>query len=190
MADPIVRGYARTKEQEAALRAHGLPAKAVFLEERGAETLEACLSTFRDRPGTLVVAHDMRLLGSSKRAVATVMARLEKAGIRVRDISNPEDTTVAEQVQRANVAISGSRFQGDRRRAKRQGRDGGKTKGRAAWGFRETLAPAWLVDNLVDCSGLSWEDRVSILGDKIPESTLRRHYGAANRRERRKAKWL
>ena len=55
MADDkeIVRGYAKTKEQEAALIAHGLLAKAVYLEERGAETLEACLATFRDRPGIL-----------------------------------------------------------------------------------------------------------------------------------------
>ena len=70
----IVRGYAKTKEQEAALIAHGLLAKAIYLEERGAETLEACLATFRDRPGTLLIAYDLRALGASKRAVAEIMA--------------------------------------------------------------------------------------------------------------------
>lgn len=184
MTSPVTRGYARTKEQEAALRAHGLPAKAIYLEARGAETLEACLSSFRDRPGALVIAYDLRLLGSSKRAVADIMARLEKVGIRVRDIAHPEDDTQAAMIQRANVAISGSRFQGDRPRARRQGRAGGHAKGTAAAGARSGLAPAWVVNAIVDHPALSWAIRLELLAPHFSESTLRRHYGARNAAKR------
>jgi hypothetical protein len=174
----IIRAYAKTKEQVEALKGYGLPDKAIFWEDRGAETLEACLATFRDRPGTLLIAHDLRVLGTSKRALAAVMDRLERAQIKVRDISHPEDETQAAMIQRANVAISGSRFQGDRPRARKQGRAGGRAKGAAAWGAREGLAPTWLVDNIVNFPGLSWNDRLMILGGKFTEPTLRRHYGA------------
>ena len=182
MADDkeIVRGYAKTKEQEAALIAHGLLAKAIYLEERGAETLEACLATFRGRPGTLLIAHDLRALGASKRAVAEIMDRLELAKIRVQDISHPTDQTNAALIQRANVAISGARFHGDRPRARRQGRAGGHAKGVAAEGARSGLAPSWLVDRIVDHQALSWALRVELLAPHFSESTLRRHYGARN----------
>lgn len=79
----IVRGFAKTKEQMQALKDHGLPDRAIYLDGRGAETLETCLSSFRDRPGTLVIARDLRLVSDTKRGVADFMARMELASIRV-----------------------------------------------------------------------------------------------------------
>lgn len=180
----IERGYARTREQVAALKAHGLDARHIYLEGHGAETLEACLDSFRDRPGALLLAHDLRALAPSKRAIAAIMDRLERNGIRVWDITRPDLVTQAALVQCANVAISGARFQGDRPRARRQGRKGGVAKGLAAEGDRCALAPRWLVDRIVDHPALNWATRMDLLGPHFSESTLRRHYGAraTNRR--------
>lgn len=174
----IARGFARTPEQLKAIQAHGLDDRAIYMDGRGAETLEACVDSFRSRPGTLVIAHDLRVFGASKRAIAAFMDEIEKLSIKVRDLSNPEDLTHAAMIQRANVAISGSRFRGDRKRARRQGRDGGMAKGRAAQARRDQLSPQWLIDRIVDHPSIPWPLKRELLEPHFPESTLRRHYGA------------
>lgn len=183
MADikEIVRGFARTKEQETAIRAYGLPARAIFAEGVGAESLEACLSTFRDRPGRLVIARDMRIFGETKRLVSAAMKRLEQAGIRVVDITHPEDATISQLLERAHIAISSTRFSGDRPRARRQGRDGGFAKGRCAQARRDSFVPPRMVDQIVDEPTIPWTVKVRILSPHFSESTLRRRYGAARR---------
>ena len=64
------RGFCKTKEQERELIAYGLPARAIFMDGRGAENLELCLESFRDRPGTLILAADIRMFGATRRKVA------------------------------------------------------------------------------------------------------------------------
>jgi hypothetical protein len=172
-----IRGFCRHKQQEADILGYGVPARAIFFDSRGAETLDHCLASFRGRPGTLVIAHDLRLLGGTKRQVADIMATLEKSGIKVIDLSHPEDTTVAQQIQTANVAISGSRFQGDRKRAKQQGREGGRGKGKSAWNKRDDIAPKWLVDRITDHRGVPWAVKLELLAPHFSEATLRRRYG-------------
>ena len=183
MTDLIIRAYARTKEQEAVIRGHGLPAKAIFLDGRGAETFDRCLSTFRGRPGRLLIAHDLRVFGSKRPLVAAVMARLERSRIAVIDLSNPYDTTISQMLARANRLIAGGRFP-DRRRACRMGRRGGIGKGRAAAARRDGLADGWLVDNIVDDPDLTWAQRLRLLSPHFSEATLRRWYGAANAAKR------
>lgn len=176
----VTRGFCLTKDMAAALAGFGLPAKAIYQDGRGAEDLEACLASFRDRRGTLVIAPDLRVFGTSKQAVANVMARLERAGIEVVDAIHPQDQTVAEKLQRAFKAISGSRFR-DRRRAKRQGRAGGLARGLAAQDARDGTIPREVVARIVQHNALPWKVKLEILGPGFSESTLRRRYsrGAA-----------
>lgn len=180
-ADPknkgIVRGFATNKTQLADLTNFGLDDHAIYLAGRGAEGLEACLESFRSRPGRLVIAHDLRVFGQAKRTVAEIMARLEKAQIHVTDILHPEDITVAQMVQRAQVAISGARFS-DRRKARRMGAKGGLGKGVAAWISREGYAHKWLIDRIVDHREIPWRLKLELLTPHFSESTLRRRYGS------------
>jgi hypothetical protein len=185
MIDAVIRAFARNKEQQAALRAHGVPARSIFMDGVPGETFDRCLATFRGRPGTLLIAHDLRVFGGTKRLIADTMARLELAGTRVADITHPEDATVAHLLQRANVLISGSRFSGDRPRARRQGRDGGFAKGHAERGRRSSVAPNWLVDRIVDEASIPWKLKAQILSPHFSLSTLRRHYGSVRSGRRR-----
>lgn len=172
-----IRGFCRNKAQEDALKADGLTARQIFMADRGAESLDHCIASYRSRPGILILAHDLRALGATKRQVADVMAKLEKAAIKVTDITNPADTTVAQLIQRANVAISGARLGGDQPRAKKQGRAGGKRKGEMAWNKRDDIAPKWLIDRIVDCRDIEWDTKAELLAPHFTKSTLRRHYG-------------
>lgn len=174
----IERAFCTTKDQAAHLREYGLSDKSVWFGGRGAETLDRCVATFRGRPGTLIVAHDLRVFAASKRAVAAVMGRLEDLHIRVVDISHPEDTTVAALMQRASIAISGTRFR-DRRTAKRMGRAGGLANGTSADAKRAEIAPAWLLRNIVADRDIPWPVKLRILNGKISSATLRRHYSNA-----------
>lgn len=171
------RAYARNKEQAQWLKSHGLPDKAIYLQGRGAEDLDECLASFRGRVGKLIIAHDLRVFGEAKKDVAAVMTRLEKARIRVVDVSHPGDTTIAEMVQRASIAISGTRFR-DRRTAKRMGRAGGLGRGIGAQNLREGFAPTWLVNRIVDAREIRWPLKVELLAPHFTQATLRRHYGA------------
>jgi hypothetical protein len=171
------RGFCRNREQEADILAHGVPAKAVFMADRGAEGLESCIATFRGRPGVLIISHDLRVFGATKRQVAEVMSQLESLGIKVHDLTHPEDTTTAKMLHRANVAISGARLGGDRKRARKQGRTGGKAKGKWAWDRRDELAPRWLLDRIVDHRAIPWEVKLQVLQPHFTEATLRRRYG-------------
>lgn len=171
----IERAFCRNKEQATWLLKHGLPEKAIYQDGRGAENLDECIASFRGRPGKLVIAHDLRVFGDSKREVAATMARLEKAHIRVVDISHPGDVTVSEMLHRANQAIAGYRFR-DRRMARKRGSEGGTAKGLAEERARAGIAPDWLIRNLVAEQEISWPIKIRVLGGKISQSTLRRKY--------------
>ncbi len=173
----IKRGYCRTKQQEAEILASGIPPRGIFMADRGAESLDYCIASFRGRSGILVIAHDLRVLAATKRQVAEVMAKLEKAAIKISDLTHPSDVTVAQQIQRANVAIAGARLCGDRPRAKKMGRVGGKRKGELAWNRRDEIAPKWLIDRIVDCRDIEWALKEKLLAPHFTKSTLRRHYG-------------
>ncbi len=172
----IVRGFCATKNQHDHLAEYGVEPKSIWLAGRSGETIDRCLATFRGRAGTLLVAHDLRVFAESRKGVTALMGRLERANIRVVDISHPEDTTVAALVQRANVAISGSRFR-DRRTAKRRGATGGLAKGASARSARAQIDTDTLIRNLVaEHRSIGWPTIVRICGGNVSQSTLRRHY--------------
>lgn len=179
------RGFCATKEQERDLIDYGLTARSIFMDGRGAETLDICLESFRDRPGTLIVAADIRLFGDTRREVAEIMARLERSKIRVIDISHAGDVTVSQLLARANTAIANNHFVGDRQKARRRGRKGGIGRGTAAAEKRDQTVPKEVVDRIVDCREIPWDIKAYVLGPGFTKATLRRRYGS-NATEARK----
>lgn len=179
------RGFCKTKEQERELLAYGLPARSIFMDGRGAETLEICLESFRDRPGTLILAADLRMFGVTRRKVAETMASLERAKIRVIDISHAGDVTVSQLLARATTAIANNHFEGDRQKARRRGRKGGIGRGTAAAEKRDQTVPKDVVDRIVDCPEIPWAIKAYVLGPGFTKATLRRRYGS-NATEARK----
>lgn len=171
----IQRGFCKTKDQAVHLREYGVPEKDIWLAGRGAESLDGCLATFRGRSGVLIVANDLSILGKSRRDIAAIMGRLETLRIRVVDISHPEDDTVAALMQRAANAVCRTRFR-DRRAVRRMGRNGGLARGVSQAERRQEIAADWVIRNIVAAPYITWEDKVRLLGGKISESTLRRHF--------------
>lgn len=170
-----VRGFATNRDGKALLLAYGLPEKVTYQEGSGAETLYWCVTSFRGRPGWLILPQDLRALGKTKKVLAEQVDALERAGVRIMDLTHPEDKTYAAQLQRASVLISGTRFR-DRRTARRRGREGGLAKGSASEQARAAIAPDWLVRNIVADKDIPWEAKIRVFDGKISESTLRRHY--------------
>lgn len=175
----IERGFCLNKEFVGPLKVSGLPDKLIYLDGRGAEDLDRCLVSFRNRPGRLLVAPDLTVFGQSKKALTGIMAKLERAKIRVSDVIHPQDETLAEMLARAHRRIDGRRYP-DRRVAKRRGRLGGLAKARASAIARAGIDPSWLVGQIVNDPEISWPTAIRILDGKMCESTLRRYYlGAA-----------
>lgn len=172
----VERGFCQGRDMLAPLRAAGLPDQAIWLEGRGAEDLEGCIGSFRGRPGTLLVAPDLRVFGQSIKSVEVAMARLEKLKIRVVDIIHPQHETVAEMLGFARARIGGTRFR-DRRTARRRGATGGLAKGEAARSARAQIDTDTLIRNLVaEYEAIGWPVIRRICGGHLNESTLRRHY--------------
>lgn len=172
----IERAFCRNKIHTAAFGAYGLPDKLIWVAGRGAEDLEACLDSFRGRPGKLLVAPDLRVFGESRKAVFAVMKRLEKTKIRVVDVIHPQDDTIAAMTERAAVMIGRPRFR-DSRVARSRGRQGGLAKGETARSARAQIDTDSLILNVVaEYRRLGWETVIRMCGGKLSEATLRRHY--------------
>lgn len=171
----VIRGFCRNKQFLESLQECGVSAKHIYLDGRGAEDFDKCVSSFRGQPGRLMVAPDLRVFGNTKQKVSETMAMLEKAKIKVVDIIHPQDGTISEQLHRANVMISGARFK-DKRKARKFGRVGGTVKGESLKRARDTEVPEYLVRAIVNDRRIPWKAKTDVLGPKFPESTLRRHY--------------
>lgn len=171
----IERGFCVNREFVPAFNAYALPDKLIYVEGRGAEGLEQCLSSFRGRPGKLLVAPDLAIFGESKKAITETMTRLDKARIQVVDIIHPQDESQFQMLARAHRRIDGRRFP-DRRRAQRLGRLGAKAKARAAAVARAGIDPAWLIGQIVNDPDVTWPMAIRILDGKMSVATMRRHY--------------
>jgi hypothetical protein len=184
----IERAFCRNKEHLSAFRAYGLPDKLIWLDGRGAETLDRCLDSFRGRPGKLLVAPDLRVFGKSSKAVEATMARLEKARIRVVDVIHPQHETVSEMLGFARLKIATPRLR-DRRTARRRGAQGGLANGEAARSRRARIDTDTLILNLVaEKDVIGWAVIRRVCGGEISEATLRRHYLAAPKRKTKRGR--
>lgn len=174
-AQLLTIGLCANREEEARLQAAGV--KQIYLLGRGMESLRWALSWLRGRVGVLKVATDLRIFGATRATMMAALDECERQGVTVIDIAHPEDTTFAQRVKRALVAISSARFISDRRKARREGSKGGLAKGASAWITRNEIAPRWLIENMVRMFGAM--KTAAALENKISASTLRRKYRAA-----------
>lgn len=172
-----IRGFCTGPKTKAGLRQYGLAEKHIYVLGAGAENLDACLKTFRWRPGCLVLAENIHAFGATKKEVSERADGLEKAGIRIVDLSHPEDQSYAALVSRAHNAISRNHFVGDRQQAKRRGASGGKARGTAMWNKRDDIAPKWLIDKIVNHGLIPWRVKMDLLSPYFTKATLYRHYG-------------
>jgi hypothetical protein len=166
------------EDQEAALLAAGIPARDIYVNGRGSESLSACIASFRGRPGELIIAADLRVFGEARKAILDQLALLDRLKITVQDIHNNESSQPI-MLDRALTAISAhARFFGSKKTAKITGRRGGYAKGVLQEVKRAERAHKDVVRRLSQCPKLTWEDRAAILGGKpFSASTLRRRYG-------------
>lgn len=176
----IERAFCTDRQHVEAFKELGLPDKLIYVAGRGAEDLESCLASFRDRPGKLLIAPDLRVFRApgkepARKDVAAVMARLERAQIRVVDVIHPQDETISDMIQRSSILISGTRIR-DRRTSRRLGRVGGLARGENARSARAQIDTDWLIRQIVNDPDISWKVALRILDGKISEATLRRHY--------------
>ena len=145
----------------------------VWIDGRGAETVHTMTNTFRDRlgPHFLYLGMDVRVLGDTQADITNAVHALGEYGVKIIDLSHPEDNTDLKLYRRAQDAM---RWNGDRRQQKRKGSKGGSAKGAAAQARRDAQANRDLVIRLCAHPKLTWKDRAQISG--ICESTLQRHY--------------
>lgn len=184
----IERAFCRNKEHLPAFRAYGLPDKLIWLEGRGAETLDGCLDSFRGRPGKLLIAPDMRVFGKSSKAVEAVMDRLERARIKVVDIIHPQHLTVSQMLGFARTKIATPRLR-DRRTARRRGAQGGQANGEAARSRRAQIDTDALIRNLVaEKDTIGWPIIRRVCGGEISEATLRRYYLVAPKQKAKRGR--
>lgn len=100
------RGYARNAKEENALLAFGLKPRSIYVEGRGAETLD----TIRMRPGELLATvGGLRALGDSWRAILAASTTVHRAGAAILDIETKlrSDQAPFEMLRQALARIKG-----------------------------------------------------------------------------------
>lgn len=172
----VVRGFCTTKEARQALLDFGLKANQIYLRGDGAEDIGPCLGSFRGNPGWIVLAQDLRVFGDTKKDITKKASEIERAYIRLYDITHPEDGTYTALVHRAHAKVAGTRFEKDPKRAHRMGRRGGEVKGIEQALKRDAILRAEIVRRIVLAPELTWERRMQILGEGFSQSTLRRQF--------------
>jgi hypothetical protein len=165
-----------TQQHQAAIDA-GKPARSIYVEGRGAETFNACISQFR-HGGTLGLVGGLRVIGQTRVIIMDRLRELRKRNI----IPYNLDTGNRDQAELLNEAISkinGARaLKENPRHAQRIGRAGGTAKGIAAADRRDEIMKEEIIARICTAPELSWKRRAEILGGKpFSESTIRRLYG-------------
>lgn len=170
----LTRGFCTDERDRDALYKIGIPAQDVWMQGRGAENFAECLESFRGRPGQLVLASDSRILGGTRGSIMKAFGELEAIGVRVKDITHPEDRTMSDLMQRGIRSANKNGFFMNHRKARRRGSMGGIAKAANAAARRQ----AGISDDIARklwASRLSKKEKCAILGCTI--STGDRHYG-------------
>lgn len=168
--------FLTTGEQHQAALDAGLPARAIYVEGRGAETFETCLASFRNG-GTLGLVGGLRVLGTARKVIVERVLALKAKGVVPYDLDSGErDET--KLLNDAICKINGGRALGeDPGHAKRIGAKGGSAKGAKAQERRNAIMAEEIVARLWQAKELTGRKTAEILGPPWSESTLRRKYG-------------
>lgn len=171
------KGFAVNEDQEAVLREHGLKPSAIYPLGRGEEDISAVVRSFRGQPGEIAVAADLRIFGSRRKEILAVTANLERAGLKIVDVTRP-DQSLSQLIDYALGKTAGdARWLGAKKTAKSTGRRGGKAKAVVQELRRAAIAHEDVVRRLCAHPKLTWKDREAILGGKpFTVATLRRRY--------------
>lgn len=166
------------KEQEANLLAFDLKPAEIYIDGRGAESLSACIASFRGHPGELIIAADLRVFGESRKAILDTMAMLDSLRIKVCDIFSSE-SSVPMMLDRALAELASyARWSGSKKTAKATGRRGGKAKAKWQEAKRAEIAHEDVVRRICESPKLTWREKSAILGGSpFSTATLRRRYG-------------
>ncbi len=141
------------------------------------EGLDACLMAFRGQPGTIKHAADLRIFGDTQAAIAEAVSKCERARVQIIDIAHPDLGTIAAQLKHAFAQVAFMRrWDGDKRKARRTGANGGKAKAASQAIKRAEKMPDDAVQRLIGKLGktLTWRDVADVT--TISTATLRRHY--------------
>lgn len=171
-----VFGYAANKAQRESLIASGIPARAIWTQGDGTETLEWALAKFRGLKGTLVISSMGRVLGDTKASALAAARKIELAGVAVYDLAVAALSPLSDVISRALTAVLGSARIKNRRHARYIGGKGGNAKGASSDAHRTAIMSAEAVKRLCAHPALTWRDCAEILGSPFSIATLQRHY--------------
>lgn len=171
----LTLGFCVDKAGEAQLIEDGVEPKLIWMRGRQSENIDWAIDYFRDRPGVLKVANDLRVFGPTRKEIFARTADLSRRGIKVEDIRDP-GANLSELEHKALIAMNAASGTKNRRQARYRGSKGGTAKGVSAWRARNDIAPEWLVRNMVEQLGA--KRTAALLENKISASTLGRKYRA------------
>lgn len=137
----------------------------------GAENVPAMIEAFRGRPGEVYLGADARVLGFNFAEVRAALDTLTAAGLKVIDLTHPEDDTPLKLLERCRAAFQ---WNGDRRHQRRKGAKGGSEKGARAKARRNELFHDDIGIRLCGIKEITWDVKEYVLG--VPKATLKRHY--------------
>lgn len=156
--------------------------KIIYEIGKGAEDLDHCLMAFRGRGGIIKHAADVRIFGDTQNEITESISKCEKANVQIVDILHPELDTVSKQQKYAFGRLAFMRrWDGDKRRARNTGSEGGKAKAIVAKARRAEQVPDDVIERLLGIANerkvLTWRLLQWALGGKpFSAATLRRHY--------------
>lgn len=159
--------------------------KIIYEIGKGAEDLDHCLMAFRRRGGIIKHAADLRIFGDTQDEITEAVSKCERAKVQIVDILHPELDTISKQQKYAFGRIAFMRrWDGDKRKARNTGREGGKAKAIVAAARRAERANDDTVRRLLWIAEsrqvLTWRLLEWVLGGKpFSMATIRRHYEAS-----------
>lgn len=151
--------------------------KVIYEQGKGGEDLDSCLMAFRGRGGTIKIAADLRVFGDSQASIAEAASKCEQAKVSIVDVAHPEFKTIAAHLKHAFAQVAFMRrWDGDKAKARRVGREGGHGKAKHQAAKRTGLMDDAAVRRLIAKVGkkLTWRDIEEVT--TISTATLRRHY--------------
>lgn len=166
-----VVGFCTSPEAEVILLRAGV--EIVCLLGRDGETLETAIEWLRNKPGTIAIAEDLRILGKRKADIFSAIHRLEDLTIRLKDVRDPAASHMV-LLERAEKKLQSGNEDISRKTRQRRGAKGGAAKGINAAALRDGLFADVIGQRVCAHPKLNWKDRSDILG--VPRSSLMRHY--------------
>lgn len=173
--------FLTSEQQENALKLHGLKAVDIYVEGRGAETLAACLQSFRGKGGKLHIFGTLRVFGKARATMLVHLKAFKEAGIVLVDHENGRCSTTsgAEMLDDALRKTHGNaKLRESRKFARKIGSEGGKAKLESYRTKRmpeEIAGPLWAIPELPIWRRLELMNVETLFEKKWTEASARRH---------------